>query len=184
MAKRRIAVIAFALLALLGAASWGLVYVGNESHIDVTREELQQRLAAKFPVQNCALTCIALSEPVIGLTEGSDRISFSASMLVNLGRLQLPGRLAFSGKLRYVRYEGNFFFEQIEIQEFQLSGLPPALAEAVRAHGQSLIGMALSNYPVYSIKDDSANAALAKRALRDVQVVNGKLRISFLRFGS
>lgn len=183
MGKRRIAVIALALLALLGAIALGLGYFGREAHIDVTREELQQRLAAKFPVQNCALTCIALSEPMIRLTEGSERISFSASVLVNLGRLQLPGRLAFSGKLRYVRYEGTFFFEQIEIEQFQLAGLPSALAEAVRAHGQSLIGAALSNYPVYSIKDDSANAALAKRALRDVQVVDGKLRISFLRFG-
>lgn len=183
MRTHRIAIIVLALLALLGAAAWGLVYFGNEAHIDVTREELQQRLAAKFPVRNCVLTCIELSEPVIGLAEGSDRISFSASMLVNLGRLQLPGRLAFSGKLRYVRYAGDFFFEQIEIQEFQLSGLPAVLADAVRAHGQSLIGTALSNYPVYSIKDDSAHAALAKRALRDVQVVQGKLRISFLRFG-
>ena len=183
MLARRIAVAVLALLALLAAAWWGLQHFGNETHIDVSREELQQRLAAKFPVKNCALTCIELSEPVIGLTEGSDRISFSTTILVNLGRLQLPGRLAFSGKLRYVRYAGDFFFEQIEIQEFQLSGLPPVLADAVRANGQSLIGMALSSYPIYSIKDNSANASLAKRALRDVQVVDGKLRISFLRFG-
>ena len=180
---RRIAIAVLAVMALLAITWWGLRHFGNEAHIDVTREELQQRLSAKFPVRNCALTCVELSEPVIGLTEGSDRISFSTNTLVNLGRLQLPGRLAFSGKLRYVRYEGNFFFEQIEIQEFQLSGLPPALAGAVRAHGESLIGAVLSSVPVYSIKDDSPNAALARQALRDVQVVDGKLRIRFLRFG-
>lgn len=182
MSTRRIAITVLALLALLAAAWWGFLRFGNETHIDVPQEELQKRLAAKFPVKNCLLTCIELTDPVIGLTEGSDRISFSTSILVNLGRLQLPGRVAFSGKLRYVRYEGNFFFEQIEIQEFQLSGFPQELAEVVRIRGQTLAEAALSSYPVYSIKDNSANASLAKRALRDIQVVHGKLRITFLRF--
>jgi hypothetical protein len=49
--------------------------------------------------------------------------------------------------------------------------------------GPSALRRALEGHPIYTLKGDAATSALAKLAVRDVQVVDGKLRVTFLRFG-
>jgi Protein of unknown function (DUF1439) len=166
-----------ALLVLCFGAWWTFEKL---AHIDINQSEIQQRLSAKFPIKRCVLlVCIELSSPVVTLSDGSDRIGFSSEVLASRGQQQFPGQVAFSGKVRYVRVDGKFYLDDIEIQTLQIAGVPPDLKAAVKVLGPGIIRTALQNYPIYTIKGITGKEMLAWLAVGDVQVVDGKLRVTF-----
>jgi hypothetical protein len=55
--------------------------------------------------------------------------------------------------------------------------------QVVKVRGPVAMRRALENHPIYTLKGDSTKTALAKLAVRDVEVVGGKVRVTFLRFG-
>jgi Protein of unknown function (DUF1439) len=175
-------IIGLVVLILLAGVGWLLLQRFNpEMSIDVSQDELQKRLVEKFPVKNCSMlvACIELDRPKITLVEGSDRIGFAASLVLMFGERQFPGQVALNGKVRYARDEGEFFLDEIAIDQFEIAGLPTEFADFVRKRGPSVLGAVLASRPVYSLKGDSTKTALAKLALRDVKVANGLLRITF-----
>jgi len=163
---------------------WAILRTGPEVYIDIDQVQIQQRLAARFPQHNCALmmACLDVSDPVVTLTEGSERIGFAANVVVTLGRRQSPGRVAFSGVLRYVQYEGDFYLDDVQLDDLQLSNFPPELAAVVKQRGPAAMRRALDGHPVCSLKGQGARAALAKLAVSDIHVANGRVRITFLKF--
>jgi len=181
---RRVAIGLGCAAALCGAGWWAATRFMPETFIDIDQAQLQQRLDARFPQKNCALmvACVSLSDPVVKLSDGSPRIGLSADVLVSLGHREMPGKVAFSGVLRYVRYEGDFFLEDVQIDNFELTGFPPEFVQVVQVRGPDALRRALQGHPVYSLKG-SPRAALARLAVRDVRVVNGKLRVWFLNLG-
>lgn len=170
---------------LAAAAWWAVTSFMPQGFIDIDQAQLQQRLDTRFPQKTCAMgvACITLSSPVVKLTDGSPRIGLAADVLVTLGRREMPGKLAFSGTLRYVRYQGDFFLDDVRIDNFSLTGLSPEFVQVVQVRGPVVLRRALEGHPVYTLKGDTARVALAKLAVRDVQVVDGKVRVTFLRFG-
>lgn len=186
MTPRRVA-IGLGCVAAAGAAGWWAVTTFlPEEAIDIDRAQLQQRLDARFPQKHCALgvACVTLSTPVIQLTDGSPRIGLSADVLVAMGHREATGQVAFSGVLRYVRYEGDFFLDDVQVDNFALTGAPPELVQVVKVRGPAALRRILEGHPIYSLKGEpSARAALARLAVRDVHVVDGKVRVTFLRFG-
>ena len=185
MNPRRVAIAAGAVLAAGAAAWWGVVTFAPEGFIDIDQAQLQARLDARFPQKNCTLmvACLTLSAPVVTLTDGSPRIGLSADVLVTLGHREMPGKVAFSGVLRYVRYQGDFYLDDVQVDNFELTGFPPDLVQVVKVRGPAAMRRALENHPIYTLKGDSTKTALAKLAVRDVEVVGGKVRVTFLRFG-
>ena len=185
MIAKRVA-IGLAIVGVLAAAGWWAVTsFMPQGFIDIDQAQIQQRLDARFPQKTCAMgvACISLSSPLVTLTDGSPRIGLSAGVMVNLGHREMPGKLAFSGVLRYVRYQGDFFLDDVQIDNFSLSGFPPEFVQVVQVRGPAVLRRALEGHPVYTLKGDSAREALAKLAVRDVKVVDGKVRVTFLRFG-
>jgi hypothetical protein len=185
MNPRRVAIAAGAVLAAGAAAWWGVVTFAPEGFIDIDQAQLQARLDARFPQRNCTMliACLTLSDPRVTLTDGSSRIGLAADVLVTLGRREMPGKVAFSGVLRYVRYQGDFYLDDVQVDNFELTGFPPDLVQVVKVRGPVAMRRALENHPIYTLKGDSTKTALAKLAVRDVQVVGGKVRVTFLRFG-
>ena len=186
MNARSVAMV-LAVVAVLGATSWwAITAFMPQGSIDIDQAQLQQRLDARFPQKHCTMlvACLTLSSPVVKLTEGSPRIGLSAAVLVTLGRREMPGQVAFSGLLRYVRYEGDFYLDDVQIDNFSLSGFPPDLVQVVKVRGPDALRRALQGHPIYTLKGDTAaRSALAKLAVRDVRVVDGKVRVTFLAFG-
>ena len=170
---------------LLATAWWAVTSFMPEGAIDIDQAQIQQRLDARFPQKTCTMmvACLTLSAPVVSLTEGSERIGLAADVLVTLGRREMPGQVAFSGVLRYVRYKGEFYVDDVRIENFALTGFPPDLVQVVKLRGPAAMRRALEGHPLYTIKGDATTTALARLAVRDVRVVDGKLRVTFLRFG-
>ncbi len=185
MNARRVAIGLGVACVLALVAWWGVVAFMPEGFIDIDQAQLQQRLDERFPQKNCAMgvACVTLSAPTVTLTEGSPRIGLAADVLVTLGHREMPGKVAFSGVLRYVRYEGDFYLDEVRVDNFSLTGFPPEFVQVVQVRGPAVLRRALEGHPVYTLKGDGARSALAKLAVRDVKVVGGKVRVTFLRFG-
>ena len=183
MWKRRFLISLLAITALGGCAVFLAQRYGDNLFIELTEQELQTRLAARFPIQNCALiiVCIDITSPQLKLTEGSDRIALSADLSATLGQRRYPGTLAFSGKVRYVAADGNFFLDDIEIERFDLTGVPPKYTDVLRSTGPTVLRSVLATRPIYTLKGDTAKERLARAAVGDIRVVNGKLRVSMMK---
>lgn len=185
MSGRRVAIGLGIATALAAAGWWAVTAFMPEASIEIDQAQLQQRLDARFPQKHCTMmvACVTLSNPLVRLTDGSPRIGMSADVVVSLGHREMPGQVTFSGVLRYVRYEGDFFLDDVRVDNFSLTGFPPELVQVVKVRGPDALRRTLQGHPVYTLKGDGARSALAKLAVRDVQVVDGRLRVTFLRFG-
>jgi hypothetical protein len=186
VSARRLALPVLATIVVLAVCAfgwWAILRTGPELHVDIDQAQIQQRLAERFPQRNCALmmACIDVSDPVVTLTEGSERIGFAACVVVTLGHRQSPGRVAFSGVLRYVQYQGDFYLDDVQLDELQLANFPPELAAVLKQRAPAILRRAFDGHPVYSLKGQGARAALAKFAVSDIRVVKGRVRVTFLR---
>ncbi|NCT82922.1 MAG: DUF1439 domain-containing protein [Comamonadaceae bacterium] len=183
--SRRIAALATALLAALALATCAVVSRVAGDHLDIERAELQARIEARFPTQHCKLlvACLDLSRPEVVLTEGEDRIGLNADATLRLGGREQTGRVGFSGRPRYVPEQGQLFLDDLQITTLEFPGVSEAYIAAVKLRGPVLIHALLGARPVYTLDAGTTKGALAKLAVRDVKVVNGKLRISFALAG-
>ncbi|MBV8037777.1 DUF1439 domain-containing protein [Roseateles sp.] len=153
----------------------------SAGHLDIEPAELQARIATRFPTHHCKLViaCLDLANPVVVLTEGEDRIGLNVDAKVALGGRERTGRLGFSGRPRYVPAEGQLFLDDLQITTLEFAGLPEEYAALVKRSGPEALNAQLRSRPVYTIDTGTAKGALAKLAVKDVKVVDGKLRISF-----
>ena len=179
--SRRLAAITAALLAATALATCAVVSHLSAGHLDIEQAELQARIAPRFPTHHCRLVvaCLDLSNPVVVLTDGEDRIGLSLDAKVSLAGEQRSGRVAFSARPRYMPAEGQLFLDDLQITMLELAGLRDEYAEIVKRSGPGMINAQLQSRPVYTVDTSSAKGAMAKLAVRDVKVVNGRLRISF-----
>ena len=180
MWKRRLLISLIAVTVLGGCALFLAHRYGDKLAIELTEQELQTRLAARFPIQNCALiiVCIDITTPKLKLIEGSDHIALAADLAATVGQRRYPGTLAFSGKVRYVATDGNFFLDDIDIDRLDLTGVPARYTDVLRSTGPTVLRSVLATQPIYTLKGDTAKERLTRLAVGDVRVVNGKLRIS------
>lgn len=179
--KPRVFALVAALIATAALTTCG-VMSRLPGHLDIEQAELQARIAPRFPTHYCKLVvaCVDLSNPVVVLKEGDDRIGFTADVGVALGTTERTGRVGLSGRPRYVPQEGQLFLDDLQIDTLELAGLPPAYAELVKLRGPAAAKSALQSHSLYTINTSTAKGALTKQAVKDVKVVNGKLRVSFV----
>ncbi|MGM9485557.1 DUF1439 domain-containing protein [Roseateles sp. NT4] len=179
---RRFVAIAALLVAAVSLATCTVLSRISDGHLDIERAELQERIAPRFPTHHCKLliACLDLSNPVVVLTEGDDHIGITADAKVVLGTRERIGRVGFAGRPRYVPEQGQLFLDDLQITTLELAGFPEEYAALVKLRGPSLISAQLKSHPVYTLDTHTTKGALAKLTVRDVKVVNGKLRISFV----
>lgn len=178
---RRFAALTVALLAAASLATCAVVSGLATGHLDIEPAELQARISPRFPVQQCKLViaCLELAHPLVVLAEGDDRIGLTADARVTLGTRERTGRVGFSARPRYTPDTGQLFLDDVRITTLEFAGLPDDYAAVLRQRAPALINDRLQTHPVYTLNTDSTRGAIAKLAVQDVKVVNGKLRISF-----
>jgi len=170
------------MLLALGGGLWAWLQLSPPVQIELGQAQIQQRLAERMPIQNCALlVCLELSQPQVSLPEGADRIHFGTQLAISLGQRKLTGSVAFSSGVRYVSSTGQFFLEAVQIEQLALQGFPPDFAEVVRVRGPGLVRLALEKHPIYTLRSDTTAQALARLTLQDVRVSQGRLRITLQR---
>ena len=183
--RRHVVATTVILLAALTLATCAVVSRISDGHLDIEQAELQARIAPRFPTHHCKLViaCLELSNPLVVLTEGEDRIGFTADAKVTLGTRERTGRVGFSGRPRYLPSEGQLFLDDLQITTLELAGLPEEYALVLKSEGAAVARSALQSRPIYTVDGNTAKGALAKRAVRDVRVVNGRLRVILVEGG-
>ena len=183
---RRLALITAALIACVALATCAVVSSLYTGHLDIEQAELQARIAPRFPTHHCKLliACLDLSNPIVVLTDGDDRIGVTADAKVTLGSRERTGRVGLSARPRYVPADGQLFLEDLQVTTLELTGLPAEYAEVAKLYAPQLAKDALQRHPVYTLDTRTTKGALARLAVRDVKVVGGKLRISFAEAAS
>jgi hypothetical protein len=174
---RRLLCVGMALLA--AAALPGCAALGG--HLDIDSTELQSRIAKRFPARHCKtpLLCVELSNPVVSLDEGDDRMGLAMDVKLVFGLRERTGHLGLAGRPRYAPSQGQLFLDDLEVTRLELAELPGEYAEWARAGATLVARHALQAQPVYTLDDSTAKGTLAKRSISDVRVVGGKLRVTF-----
>jgi Protein of unknown function (DUF1439) len=168
-------------VALLGIAGWlAFRLLFSETVLSFTQDEIQSRLSPRFPLEKCALgtLCLKLTDPNVILKDGADRLGCTGSFTASYKDVGVPGKIAFDGMVRYA--DGKFFFDDVQISEFELTGLAPKWSELVTKHGPKIAQSILVSVPIYSLDKHPKYGQLAKLALRDVKVADGRLQVTLV----
>jgi Protein of unknown function (DUF1439) len=146
--------------------------------LDFSASQIQERIAPKFPVEKCPLpfTCIKLQNPKANLLGNSERLQLGFDTTVSVPQQPVAGTSVVSAKLRFNAANGEIYLDEPRVESFALDGVPPAITALVAEHGGKLLAASLQNTAVYTFKNAQLDK-LAKMAITDVKVVDGKLRV-------
>jgi hypothetical protein len=167
------------IFAILGAAIYYVYQFGFAIYL--TEEELQQRVEEPFPIEQRHMTILTLtlSDPRVNLVEGSERLHYemrARASILGAGEV-VNARARISGTVRYDSGEGAFFFDDFRIEELDTGRIPGAQREWVRDGLAIALREALRRQPVYRLQRDDFRQLAAWLALRDVRVVDQRLRL-------
>jgi Protein of unknown function (DUF1439) len=161
------------------AAWWGYGRLQQDIHYDLTAADLQTKVAAKFPLKKCMFACMEFYDPKIDLVANTDRVQIATPMRASLGPIELPGKVTFSARLKYDAASASVFLADIAIPDAELAGVPKEMTDLVRQHGPVIASAALSQTPIFKLSDAGKIGDIAKRGLTGIDVVDGKVRLTF-----
>jgi hypothetical protein len=180
MYVRRLLLASFACCVIFVAAGWAILKVSPEVTLEFTQAQLQEQLSPRFPAQKCILTaCIELNNPKISLKEGADLFGIETTFVATLGKRSMQGTAKLEGKPSYEQESGNFYLKDVKVTEFTMGGNAPDFDEVVKVRGPAVMAAIMNRIPLYSVSSHPKYGAIAKHALRSVQVVDSKLRVVF-----
>jgi hypothetical protein len=178
---RRISIALGALFLALLAGAWLLLKYSPEVTLNFTQAQLQEQLDPRFPAKKCILSvCVELLGPRLSLAEGSERVTIDTSFIATLGSRTMPGSAKFSGRPHYEQGSGNFYLQDVQVTEFQMSGNAPDFNDVVKVRGPAIVAAIMNRFPLYSVQSHPKYGAIAKLALKTVRVVNGQLQVVFV----
>jgi hypothetical protein len=151
--------------------------------IEMTPEEIQERLEKAFPIKETYLVVfqLTLADPEVELTEGSDRIGFglSAGTNVRVDGKDVTGRAKMTAGLRYDRDKGALYLTDPRVETLKFSMLPEEYEDEVLAAANLAARKYLKEYEVYELDRADFKQAMARMVLKDVVVSEGVLKMVF-----
>jgi hypothetical protein len=168
-------------LGVVGVLAVAWAAVGRALSYDVSQAELQTRVERLYPYENCKLllACVTLAEPRVELIKGVERIGVASQLAIKgLGR-EARGRIRVSGRLRYEADKGSLFLADFDIDSLEVDGLSTRWAQTLRSNLPSVLRVAFERVPVWTLDDRAFASRVARLALRDVRVEDGRVRIRF-----
>ena len=168
-------ILALAILITLAGCNSG------EMEVTMTRDELQTRVAPRFPLtKNWLVVNIVLRDPEIFLPEGTNQIGINILVDVNVPLLKtISGHLKATAVPRYDAESKSFYLDQATVERLDLPGLMPELQDKARSAVETMARQELGKRPIYELKGRNLKEITAAASLKDVQVRDGKLRAIF-----
>jgi len=153
----------------------------RETVVTLTRDEIQARVASKFPItKNWLIINVVLREPEIFLPEGRNQIGINTLVEMNVPLLKpISGHLSMTAVPRYDAESKSFYLEQATVEKLELPGLASELESKARGSIETLIRQELAKQPIYELKGRNLKEITAAFALREIEVRDGKLQAFF-----
>lgn len=167
---------------LLIGAGTGVALVGGIAvlsrlsyDVEISKEQIQEQLNKVFPIEKSAFVLsLKLENPEVILEEGSDRLKFSmdAELGTPLQDEPAKGKALISGKIRFERDTGQFFFSEAKIDKFDVPGIP---FDKFDGMANDALGNFAETQAIYTLDTSDIRQAFFKYTLRSIQVRNQKL---------
>jgi len=168
---------------ILGLIAGLMAIRGKRYVVELTQEQIQTELDARFPVEkgHLLVLVLTLSEPEVVLPEGSERITFGLSANVSIGVGEKPkslgGRGTVSTALRYNPENFSFYSTEPVIEQLEIQGIPVKYVDIVNRIAGRALCERLDRAPVYTLKENRLKELAARLVLKGVTVKNGRLVI-------
>ncbi|WP_221800001.1 DUF1439 domain-containing protein [Oceanobacter mangrovi] len=145
--------------------------------IELTQQELQQRLEAMMPMhRDRYFMKVTLDEPVLDLAVGDDQLGFAGKVTIEApGDLGGVVQVKIAGHLMYNPDQGAFFFKKPKIISIDSSAIDSGNTAQVKSVIEPLASKYLERKPVYVLDDEDLKQQLAKATLKSVSVHDNKL---------
>jgi hypothetical protein len=168
-----------ALLVVIGVGGCGAATFT----VTKTQEELQARLAPRFPItREKYLVAVTLSDPKVLLRTEDNRVGLDLATEVRAPRAlltaPLAGRIAVMGVPYYDPQQKAFFLHDPRIERVDFPGFDLARYQKARLALEAAVGLALQSIPVYTLEGRTFKEATAKHLLKEVHVEAGKLHFT------
>lgn len=140
--------------------------------IRLTENDIQQQLQALMPLHHQqGPLLMVIDEPSLTLLADSNRIGLRVRMQLtsSLG-LQSRGWLSASSGIRYEREEYAFYLQNPELTEIHIEGMSPALQMQIKPLIETWLLPALSQQPMYRLREDDMMEAMARNMLQSITV--------------
>lgn len=149
--------------------------------VSLSPEDIQNELNKKFPVeQKFPLGSITYSNPFIHLEENSNRVGLQLDSKVSLaGKDVLQGSASGDWQIEYDSETKTVYFNEIDIKEFKVKGLPDTASFLLTNAAQPLLRDYLKRIAVYKLRDGEATQLFARTVLKSAEVKNGRLVLTF-----
>lgn len=170
------------ILLLAAGTALGFYYLrSQELAVTLSQADLQERLEEAFPVEKSYLVLLTLrlTEPEVTLVDGSDRIHYRMRASVVVPGREFSGTGRISGEVRFDAETRELYLDRSVVEELDIAGVPPEYRTPLREAADLAAGQQLDRRPVYTVEEEVFERLPKAVAVRDVRVVDGKVRISF-----
>lgn len=167
----------FALLLLSACA-------GNPRTVSISESELQSRVTEELsvPIALLKIFDVSLSNPVIRLDEGTERLHAQLDTQINnpLSDEPLLGTINISGKLRFDASKSVVMLGESRIENLNIKGigLDDKYSELFNVLAARLGAELLNDVPLYTFKPDDLKVGAQRYAPSDFRIVGRNLRIT------
>lgn len=152
--------------------------------IEFSRTDIQKELEKRLPITHQqGVVAITLAQPQLDLLATEQRIKIRVQIIVAtaIGG-EMRGIVTANGKLRYKNLNHSFYIDNPMLDELNIEGMPEDVQLQLKIIAQRLLLPALSDQPVYQLKDDNVQEALAKMMLKSITIKNDAIVASLSMF--
>lgn len=171
----------FILLLVAGAVA-GLYFLKDkELEISLTEAGLRGKIEEAFPIEESYLLIVRLrlSDPEVELEEGSDRIAYQMRATVSVAGHEFGGSARVSGEIRFEADEREFYLVDSRLEDLDIDRVPAEYREPLRGVANLATREVFEKNPIYVLDEEFLGKLGEAITVRQVKVVDGKVRISF-----
>jgi len=157
-------------------------FLTRDYTVEIRQDQLQKVLDNQFPISDTYLKVftLTLADPKLELRRNTDRVFFSIRAQTNIpvDDEDLHGDATVSGRIRYAPEEGAFYLAEIRVERLHLSHKEESYGATMRLALSVILNQLFKDNPVYMLDLSDRAQSLAKRAIKEIAVSDGKVRIT------
>ena len=166
----------------------GLLYFSAREHVvRLSERQIAQKLRAAFPIEKTYLVVakVGLTNPVVRLEAGSDRIGFRTDGAVDVleGAWRVRGKINLSGRVRYRPETGDLFLDDSRVEGLSIAGLPQQYQGAVRTAADLAAREFLSDRPLYRLKRAEVRPPLVTLRIKRIVIKDRAVEVTLAPAG-
>ncbi|UHQ55062.1 MULTISPECIES: DUF1439 domain-containing protein [Microbulbifer] len=172
-------------IALLLLIAAGYIYFsGKEVELRISEAQILETLESNLPLTRTYLVIfdLTLDNPRIALNAETGRVNAGLDITLDIksreGSKGYRGAADVSGVPSFVAENGEFYLQQIVVENLEIEGMDDKQLARARNAVQVALTEYYRNHPIYRLKDNSARQRLARMALKDINIEGNELVVT------